>query len=292
MRPGWRGGGCVLLAAALGAACAVPSPSPAAGGAVPRSIEALVNDYHRQGWFDGAVLVAEGDRVVYSGAFGLADREANAPFAASTRLRIGSISKAFIALTVLGLAEEGRIALDSTVSAYLPPSGLPLALSRRITVRQFLTHTSGLPDYNSIPAMFRTVQDSGLSEAEILRRIGRYPLRFEPGTGFGYSNDGYRVLAAVIAGATGRPWEDAVRERVLAPAGMSSSGYASRGLFGPPPAAGFAAGYRRTVDTVAPAPYYRESPASGYYSTVEDLYRFDRALYGDRLASPASKALM
>ena len=253
----------------------------AAGQDRSLEIEALVQSYADAGQFSGAVLVAEEDEIVYRGAYGLANREWNISNDVDTKFRIGSITKSFTATLVLQLAAEGMLDLDSSIGHHLTEfSGKETGT---ITIQQLLTHSSGLPDYNDMPVVFRLVQ-GGLSKEERLRQIADYPLHFQPGSGFGYSNDGYVVLGAILEKVIGEPYEAILGERILVPLEMNDSGYFSPATI----IEKRASGYRQTVVGYENAPHYRESPASGMYSTVNDLYRWQRALAGDRVLPRAT----
>jgi len=249
-------------------------------------IDRLVTAYSERGQFNGAVLVAEAGRVIYKRGFGFADFDNKVPNAADTRFRIGSLTKSFTALLVLQLVERGDLKLDGAVSDYLPD--YPKQTGSKITVRHLLTHSSGLPDYNSFPGFFKEVQGGHYSDAELVEQISRYELKFEPGTGVSYSNDGYLLLGAIIERVTGRPYESALEENIFAPLGMKDSGYSRQDAH----ARQRAPGYRKSLSGYEETPHYRESPASGIYSTVGDLYLWDQALYGDRLLSDEYRRLM
>jgi CubicO group peptidase (beta-lactamase class C family) len=126
------------------------------------------------------------------------------------------------------------------------------------------------------------------SNDSLVKLIALRPLRFEPGTSFGYSSDAYAVLGAIVAHVTGKPFWRVLRERVLDRAGMTETGLTYLGPLVP----GRAAGYAQEFDGFTNAPHIGVTPAGGLYSTLRDLYRFDRALYGDTLVNQQSKALL
>jgi CubicO group peptidase (beta-lactamase class C family) len=158
----------------------------------------------------------------------------------------------------------------------------------RITIRHLLTHTSGLPDYNDDPAYFNEVHSGQLSNEARIARIARLPLRFEPGSRFGYSNDGYHLLGAIIERVTGQTYEQLLTDRILHPLGLTSTGYIRQSAAIP----NLASGYRKSGSAVEPARYYRESPASGMYSTTSDLRLFYAAITNGHLLSRQSRALV
>jgi CubicO group peptidase (beta-lactamase class C family) len=275
------------LTAAISGVVATASAQAPGGGDLERRLDSLTGAYHELGQFDGAVLVAREGRVLFARAYGEANREWTVPNTVDTRFRIGSMTKAVTAVLVLQLVDNGRIGLDSTISRYVADSVFPRRLGDRITVRQLLTHTSGLPDFNDVPDFYSQMNAGLMSDGAILRRIGEYELRFEPGGSFGYSNDGYVLLGEILEGVTGVSYESLVAERVFRPAGMTESGYHNATRLVPRRASG----YRWSGNGVTAAAPYLATPAAGLYSTVRDLARYDEALYGDALLSPAGKTI-
>jgi CubicO group peptidase (beta-lactamase class C family) len=182
-------------------------------------IETLVHAYATAGHFNGNVLVARGDEVLYRGAFGPANREWPVPLTLDTRFMIGSLSKAFTAVAVLQLIQEGELSLETRLSECLP--GLPAEQGERITIRHLLTHTSGLGHYGQVPEFEAGLERIRHSPAELLEYVGGIGLLFEPGERFSYSSFGYDLLAYVCERLSGRPFSEVLRERVFAPAGMS-----------------------------------------------------------------------
>jgi len=251
-----------------------------------QKINNLLQSYSEFGQFNGAVLVADADKVIYRKSFGSANFEWQIPNLPDTKFRVGSITKSFTAILILQLAERGKLDLDGKITDYLP--NFSKEFGDKVSIRQLLTHTSGLPDYNNVPFFFRQVQSGLLSKEDILKRIGGYDLLFEPGAKFNYSNDGYRILGAIIEKITGKPFQTALQENILNPAGMNNTGYASRNEI----LEKRASGYGKTLAGLENAPFYEASPASGMFSTIDDLYLWQQALEQDKLLSAKSIELM
>ncbi len=249
-------------------------------------IETLLRSYHELGQFSGAALVATEEKVLFRGAFGQANMEWSVPNTPETKFRIASISKAFLAILIFQLADEGKGQLDAKISEYLPEYSAKWG--ERVTIRQLLTHTSGLPDYNNIPELFRAVQSGALSHDEILRRIAQHDLLFEPGSKFSYSSDGYNVLALLVENVGGKPYDEAIKSRILDAAGLKDTGLARREAILPRRASG----YRKGLGTLENAPFYHAEAAAGLYSTVDDLFLFARALLSKQLLSGEHRELM
>jgi CubicO group peptidase (beta-lactamase class C family) len=181
-------------------------------------IGAIVKSERRHG-FSGAVLVARRGRPIFSRGLGWADRKRRIRVTPRTVFDIGSITKPLTMAAALALVDDGRLDLSDRLGDLLP--GVP-ADKRAITLRQLLAHRAGLAEYVVDAPGGDFVE---LSRHEALSRILSQPLRFEPGTDYGYSDAGYTVAAAVIEDAAGRPFEDFLRDRILTPGGMSSTGF-------------------------------------------------------------------
>jgi CubicO group peptidase (beta-lactamase class C family) len=240
------------------------------------------------GQFNGAILVIDRGRRVYEGAFGEANKEWHVPNTVSTRFEIASITKPMTAILIMQLVQEGKLQLHAKVSQYLPY--YPAETGQRISVEQLLNHTSGLQqDIGFIDdPIVAAINADMLSNDSLVKLIARRPMRFEPGTSYGYSSDGYAVLGAIIERVTGRSYWDALRERVLQRAGMSEAGVSVLR----PVVQRRASGYAQTWDGYEYAPHIGVTPAGGLYATLADMERFDRALYGVLLVNEESKRLL
>jgi CubicO group peptidase (beta-lactamase class C family) len=225
MRGGLAAAGAVIALLGGGALAGPAAPRvEGAGSALDRErsprgrIGAIVEAERRRG-FSGVVLVARRGRPVFSSGVGLADRRRRTPMTPRTVFDIGSVTKPLTLAAALALVEDGRLELSDRLGDLLP--GVP-GDKAAITLRQLLAHRAGLPEY--------VVDSPGgdfveLSRDEALRRILSRPLRFAPGSDYGYSDAGYTVAAAVIEDAAGRPFEDFLRERVFERGRMTSAGF-------------------------------------------------------------------
>ena len=234
-------------------------------------IDRLFARRHEQRLFDGEALVAERGVVIYRGGFGLADREARRPYTTDTRSCLASLSKPFTAVAVMMLAEKGLVTYDSQLSHLLP--GFSASIGA-VTVRQLLTHTSGVPDYPDLGA-----DHPGVTNAEILAALRRVqdPV-FPPGLKYQYSNSGYVLLGSIIEALSGQTLAQFLSGHIFAPLGMSSTFV----LTSPTDkTADVARGYDRNGGNNDFEGM--ETGDGGIYSTVNDLWRFDQALYGDTL---------
>ncbi len=269
-----------------------PRRSPARVQRVAARIDAFMKRASEYGQFNGAILVIDRGQRVYERAFGEANKEWQEPNTIDTRFEIASITKPMTAMVIMQLVQEGKVRLDGRVSDYLPV--YPVETGQRITVNQLLNHTSGLQqdigfsDDGGIPPIVAAINADLLSNDSLVKLIARRPLRFEPGSSYGYSSDAYAVLGAIIEHVTRRPYWDALRERVLQRAGMSNTDVSLLTTI----VHRRASGYAQTWDGYVNAPHIGVTPAGGLYSTLRDLERFDRALYGDTLVNEESKRLL
>ena len=244
---------------------------------------------HKYRQFNGAALVAENGKVVYKGGFGMANMEWNIPNTPDTKFRLGSITKQFTATAILQLVEQGKIKLDGKLSDYLPDYRKDVG--DRVTIHHLLTHTSGIPSYTSQPGFFENVSRNPYKVADFVKKHTSGDLEFEPGSKFSYNNSGYFLLGAIIERVTGKSYEQVLKENIFDPAGMRNTGYDHHETILPKRAAG----YNKTPNGYTNAAYLDMSlpyAAGSLYSTVEDLYLWDQALYTDKLLNAQSKASM
>ncbi|MGF6419032.1 CubicO group peptidase (beta-lactamase class C family) [Stenotrophomonas sp. AN71] len=274
-----------LFAVVLGllplATSAAPVLTPPDAG-----IDGLMQAY--DGQVPGAAVLALRDgQPVFRRGYGLAVVEDGSLVTTASSFRLASISKQFTAAAVLLLVEDGRLGLDQRARQWLPE--LPPAAAT-ITIRQLLSHTGGLLDYEDLmdPADRRQVHD-----ADVLALLSREDrLNFAPGTQYRYSNSGYALLALIVGRASGQDFATFLQQRIFRPLGMAHT-----------------VAHQDGVDTVAARAYgyslidghwqrTDQSPTSavlgdgGIYSSLDDLARWDAALYDDRLLSKTSRHAM
>ena len=278
-----------LVLAVLGTSLTLSAPV-SAGTPVGEAIERYVNDAQASGNFHGAILVAHGDEVIYEGSAGLANYEWSIPNNDDTRFRIGSITKQFTAALILQEVERGSIGLDDTISKHLPYYRKDIG--DRVTIRQLLNHTSGLPDLT--PDFSAKFERNAYSRQEFIDLFCSGDLAFEPGSRFAYSNSGYYILGAIVEETAGQSYGDLLRTRIFEPLGMDESAYVEDASI----VQNSATGYNRKSETrSAPSHAALIDPTvpfamAGIYSTVEDLYKWDRGLYTDAVLSERMRSVM
>ncbi|MBD2753469.1 serine hydrolase [Spirosoma validum] len=253
-------------------------------------IDALVRQYVSNRQFNGSILVADKGKVILKKGYGMANMEWNIPNTASTKFRLGSITKQFTSMLIMQLVEQGKLKLDGKITDYLPD--YPKATGSKITIHHLLTHTSGIPSYTSFPKFFETMSRDPYTPDAFVKKFSDLPLEFEPGSRFSYDNSGYFLLGVIIEKVTGKPYADVLKEAIFDPLAMKDTGYDLAG----PIISKRASGYEKRSEGYVNAPYLDMSipyAAGSLYSTVEDLYHWDQALYTDKLlADSASKTTM
>ena len=245
-------------------------------------IDQIFQKFYEYTAFQGAVLVADRGEVVYQRAFGQANREWSVPNTLDTRFNIASVSKQFTAVLILRLVDAGLLHLDQPIATYLPEYRADIG--RRVTLHQLLTHQSGIPNYTSLPYVWSDSLTQRYTTEDLIRRFGSLDLEFEPGAHYRYSNTGYLLLAAIAERVTGEPFEVLLSQRVLAPLGLQHTGVDNRSAL----VEKRAFGYEKTTQGYRPVAgmYMKNLQGAGnLYSTVGDLFRWDRAWYRHELLS-------
>src|SRR5215467_2807025 len=252
-----------------------PSPDKA------QRIDQVVSHYQGLGYFNGAILVADHGKVIYSKGVGEATFDYDVPNTPTTKFGIASITKQFTALLILQQAAENKLTLQGKVSDYLP--WYRKDTGRRMTIEQVLHHTSGLPpdfdspQFNATPEAARRYEHQEFAE-----KFCQPALASEPGTKWEYSNCGYNLLGLILERVTGISFNDLLHQRILDPLSMKDSGLDQNDLA----QSGGATGYLRHA-----GPRYTRGAfidrihgfsSGSTYSTAEDLYKWNQALsYGE-----------
>jgi D-alanyl-D-alanine carboxypeptidase len=238
--------------------------------------------------FAGAVIVAKDGRVIFKGAYGMADREKKIPNTPGTKFRIGSMNKMFTATSILQLAQAGKISLNDPMGKYI--TDYPnKEVASKVTIQQLLTHTGGTGD------IFGPEFDAHRKELTMLQDYvnlyGKRNLEFEPGSRWEYSNYGFLLLGVVVERVSGKSYYDYVNENVYGPAGMTASGSLTEDQVVANRSIGythFGGGLQPNTDTLP----YRGTSAGGGYSTVEDLLKFATAVTNHKVLDTKNTELL
>jgi CubicO group peptidase (beta-lactamase class C family) len=245
-------------------------------------LDELLNLYHNYGKFNGSALVANQGKIILKKGYGMANMEWDIPNQPNTKHRLGSITKQFTAMLILQLAAEGKLDLHAPVTTYLPD--YPKENGDKITTHHLLTHTSGIPNYTSFPGFMANETRNPYTPEAFVEKFADKPLDFEPGERFSYSNSGYFLLGVIIEKLSGKSYEQMLQENIFEPLKMKDTGYDHHGEI----IKNRATGYEKNGNQVENSRYLDMSipyAAGSLYSTVEDLFLWDQALYTNKLLS-------
>ena len=232
--------------------------------------------------FSGAVLVMKQNKVLLEKGYGLADREWNVSNTVETKYRIGSVTKQFTAACILQLVEAGKLSVTDKLSKFYPdfPKG------DSVTIHMLLNHTSGIASYTDVKE-FLTVATLSLSKDSMISFFKNKPYNFSPGTKWAYNNSGYFLLGYIIEKLSDLSYGDYLKKNIFDKLEMKNSGVDKLDSV----LAMRARGYSRIGKKTINADYISMAwpfSAGVLYSTVGDLYKWDRALYGNKILSKES----
>ena len=244
-----------------------------------KSLDDMLSAEFKQNEPGIAVLISKNGKIVYEKAFGSANIELNVPMQPDMVFRIGSITKQFTAVGILQLVEEGKISLQDSVQKYV--SDFPTK-GHTITIENLLTHTSGFIDYSSMNDPDPYIERRDFTGDFIVNYFKNEALQFKPGSKYSYSNSNYALLAYIIEKITGKSYYAYMKEKVLKQAGLTSTYFANENTVVPKRVTG----YTKDNGFYENCAYQTISMGFGcgdLMSTVEDLYKWNNALYAYKL---------
>ncbi|GGI57816.1 serine hydrolase domain-containing protein [Winogradskyella haliclonae] len=277
-------------------ACSVASFSQSSQS---QRLDSLFTALYAKKMFNGNVLVANKGEVIFKKSYGYADESTKRKINNETIFELASVSKQFTAMGIVTLQKSGRLEYSDKVSKHIPE----LAFYGDVTVRNLLNHTGGLPDYMGLfqekwdKSKFATNQD-------IVKLLAEHKPKanFQPGDKFEYSNTGYALLASIIEKASGKSFTEHLKETIFKPLGMDNT-FVYRSCYESREIDNMALGYiaDNSGNKVRPEHFGKEIPF--YYldgivgdgminSTLDDLLKWDRVLYTDKLVDADDKALI
>jgi CubicO group peptidase (beta-lactamase class C family) len=247
---------------------------------VDRFVRAVMQERKVPG---AAVAVVKNGKIVKKQGYGLANVELDVPVTTQTVFEIGSVTKQMTGAAIMLLVEDGKLNVDEKISKYLP--GTPDAW-KNVSVRNLLTHTSGIKSYTAIGTGFELTKR--MKRDDFIKALSNYPLDFEAGARYSYSNSGYNLLGFIIEAVSGRPYWDFMRERIFQKLGMTHT-------FDRDPkfiVKNRATGYELENGNLIGRDYDLTDifSAGAVISTVEDLAKWDAAWRSDTLLKKESKA--
>jgi len=227
------------------------------------------------------LLVAQGDKLLYQGARGMASVELGVPLKPEHRMRLGSITKQFAAAALLKLIDEGKAKLDDPLAKFLPdyPNG------SAITLAQLLNHSSGVKSYTGIPGYMHNPIRQQLSTAELVKVFKDLPADFAPGADFRYNNSGYVLVGAVVEAISGKPWHEALDAALLKPQRVAVSYPGEQGLV-PGMVQGYSKAGRDALSVAGVLSMTQPHAAGALVGDVQALWRWNQALHGGQLLKP------
>lgn len=257
--------------------------------AIPRSVviaerfDSLFNDVARRKGFNGNVLVGMQGTAIYKSSFGYSDLKTREPLNIKSVFQIASVSKQFTAVAIMMLQEQGKLEYTDTVQKFLPE--FPY---KNITIKQLLSHRSGLPNYMYFSGKYWKKKGEYMTNEQVLAQMVKYKPRPEylPDRRYKYSNTGYAMLALIVERISGLPFDEFMEQNIFQPLNMQSTFvYNPRN--------------RKTLEyeTKGYNKNRRKAPIDfldgvtgdkGIYSTVEDMFLWDQALYSDKLVKQST----
>jgi CubicO group peptidase (beta-lactamase class C family) len=248
-------------------------------------ISELMRAYTKLGRFNGSVLVAEDNKIILQAGYGFQDATMSKANDEFSIFMTGSVTKQFTAAVILKLQEQKKLSVNDKLSKYFPkyPNG------SKITIRQLLTHTSGIYNYTDNDSFMAKEPTRPATREKMMVLFQDKPLDFEPGTKWNYSNSGYSMLGYIIEKVTGKSYYQAVHETILQPLGMAQSGFHFLNISNANKTTGY---YALSRGDQKPAPVVDSSvsfSAGALYSSVSDLYLWTKTLnLQNAILKPAS----
>ncbi len=269
--------------AVLAVALAVPSARGSAAPPAPESalaarIDAVMAAVYKPGEPGAAIIVRKDGQTIFRRGYGMADLELGVAVEPDMIFRLGSITKQFTAMSILMLAQEGKLGLQDEITRFLPDYP---TRGKRITVEHLLTHTSGIQSYTDMPEWL-PLWRKDFTVKELVDLFKDKPMQFEPGSSWAYNNSGYILLGAIIEKLSGKAYGDFVTERIFKPLGMKGSSYGSTERIIPHRVPGYQADKGGFVN----APYLSMTQpyaAGSLLSTVDDLAVWSDAVFAGKL---------
>ena len=254
----------ILFIAVMASAC-ISAPNSASiqdSEALAAEIDALVMENYLKGVYDGSVLVACNGKVILSRGYGFADREKKILNTPQTKFRIASITKQFTAAAILLLQQRGMLNIDDRICSYI--TDCP-EFFKPVKIRHLLSHSAGIPG---------ATQYSSPGDAMLPKSATLY---FTPGEKFVYQDIGYNLAGRIIETVSGQSYASFLGQNIFEPLGMSNTGVDDMKQ------TDLAKGYASAEGDTPLQPVYGMFAEGSIYSTVEDMYRWDQALYTDKL---------
>jgi CubicO group peptidase (beta-lactamase class C family) len=242
-------------------------------------VDAYIKPYLELKAFNGAVLIARKGKVLLSKGYGMANYELDAPNTPQTKFHLASVSKTFTAAAIMLLEERGLLSVSDPLKKYLAdyPNG------EKITIQHLLIHTSGIPNVNNFPE-YNNWSRFPQTTASLIEKFKDRPLNFQPGGRYDYSNSNYNLLAFLIEKVSGKSYGEFLKANIFDPLAMQDTAHDGNALV---LIKNVASGYTPVgfdgFEKVSYLDWTIKTGNGSLYSTLEDLYKWDRALYTEKL---------
>lgn len=261
------------------------------------SLSQLITNYSKRHQFNGSVLVQRNNKTIYQKSFGIADRRFGTPISQETEYKVASVTKAFTAVLILQLYEQGKLDLNQKIKFYLPE--YRGEAGTKVTIHQLLNHTSGMQNTDTVKSIANALKygigfyQKPYTSDQILNQFCSSPLVNTPGKKFDYNNGEYIILGKIIEALYHRSYEEILDEKILKPLGMHNSGMLYQNNIVKNLASTY---FLRTNnhELINDLPVYMEDwySAGAMYSCPADLIKFSDALFGLKLIRQTALDLM
>lgn len=253
-----------------------------------QKIDEILSAYHKFDLFNGSVIIAQNGKEILKNSYGKANFTWNINNTPTTKFRICSVTKQFTALLILQLKQEGKLKLDDKIITHLP--WYFKNTGSKLTIHHLLSMTSGLPNYTdgTTPIMLQ----EELNPKEFALKYFEDRLLFEPGENISYCNTGYYILGMIIEAVSKKSYETVLQEKIFDVLGMKNSGVEYPGQVIPNFADGYSFYMGEYIGTESVNPKGYAFSTGAIYSTVEDMFLWDKSFYTEELLSTENKKLM
>ena len=250
-----------------------------------KEFDKILNEQNFENTPGYAILIAKNDQVIYRKAYGYANLELDVKLEPEHIFRIGSITKQFTACAILKLEEEGKLSLQDDITKFIadyPTHG------HKITIEHLLTHTSGIKSYTSMMTWDAEVRKKDFTPIQLIDYFKKEPMDFAPGEKILYNNSGYIILGYIIEKASGKTYEEYLKETFFTPLGMINTSYEKTSLI----LKNRASGYQKKGEEFENADFLSMTQpyaAGSLLSTVDDLFKWYSAIMNDKVISKENR---
>ena len=257
---------------------------PQTNETIQSKVDSLFSDYNKPGYPGAALMIISKGKIFYERGYGFADIENKIHITSQTNFRLASVTKEFTAASILLLIERGELDYDNNLKNIFP--GFP-DYGKNITIKNLLTHTSGLIDYEDLIPDTVTVQVSDQDVLNMMKQVDS--TYFVPGSKYKYSNTGYAILSLVVEKKSGEKFPQFLKENIFEPLGMNNTVAHQEGIS---VVKNRAYGYERKDSAWIRKDQSVTSAVlgdGGIYSSAADMYKWDQSLYTNKILSDESR---